>query len=68
MSRLFLCILGRLLTKEFGIIGFVEMFLFVGILMEVFFMSGARASLDWVKMQIRNPKGRYKHLASKITI
>ena len=51
--------------KEFGIIGFVEMLLFVGILMVGLFYVWRKGDLDWVKMQIRNPKGRYKHLASK---
>ena len=51
--------------KEFGIIGFVEMLLFVGVLLVGLFYVWRKGDLDWVKMEIRNPKGRYKHLATK---
>ena len=46
--------------KEFGIIGFIEMLLFVSILLVGLFYVWRKGDLDWVKMEIRNPKGRYK--------
>ena len=59
-----------LVFKEFqkadlGFIVFVEMFLFIAILLVGFYYVWKKGDLDWVKMEIRNPKGRYKHLATK---
>ena len=54
-----------LVFKEFGIVGFVEMLLFVGVLLVGLFYVWRKGDLDWVKMEIRNPKGRYKHLTTK---
>ena len=51
--------------KEFGVVGFVEMLLFVGVLLVGLFYVWRKGDLDWVKMEIRNPKGRYKHLTTK---
>ena len=51
--------------KEFGLLGFVEMLLFVLVLLVGFFYVWKKGDLDWVKMEIRNPKGRYKHLANR---
>ena len=54
--------------KNFGLLGFVEMLLFIVILLVGFFYVWRKGDLDWVKMEIRNPKGRYKHLAKKENI
>ena len=54
-----------LVYKEFGLLGFVEMLLFIMILLVGFFYVWRKGDLDWVKMEIRNPQGRYKHLARK---
>jgi NADH-quinone oxidoreductase subunit A len=43
----------------------MEMFLFISILLVGLFYVWKKGDLDWVKMEIRNPKGRYKHLARK---
>ena len=51
--------------KEYGMLGFIEMLLFVSILLVGFFYVWKKGDLDWVKMEIRNPKGRYKHLAER---
>ena len=51
--------------KEYGFLGFIEMLLFVSILLVGFFYVWKKGDLDWVKMEIRNPKGRYKHLADR---
>ena len=51
--------------KDFGLLGFIEMLLFISILLVGFFYVWKKGDLDWVKMEIRNPKGRYKHLADK---
>ena len=51
--------------KEYGMLGFIEMLLFVSILLVGFFYVWKKGVLDWVKMEIRNPKGRYKHLAER---
>ena len=51
--------------KEYGLLGFIEMLLFVSILLVGFFYVWKKGDLDWVKMEIRNPKGRYKHLANR---
>ena len=51
--------------KEFGLLGFVEMLLFILVLLVGFFYVWKKGDLDWVKMEVRNPTGRYKHLASK---
>ena len=54
-----------LVYKNFGLLGFIEMLLFIGILLIGFFYVWRKGDLDWVKMEIRNPKGRYKHLTNK---
>ena len=54
-----------LVYKNYGFLGFMEMFLFVGILLVGLFYVWKKGDLDWVKMEIRYPKGRYKHLATK---
>ena len=51
--------------KEFGLLGFIEMLLFVLVLLVGFFYVWKKGDLDWVKMEIRNPTGRYQHLARK---
>ena len=51
--------------KEYGMLGFIEMLLFVSILLVGFFYVWKKGDLGWVKMEIRNPKGRYKHLAER---
>ena len=54
-----------LVYKDYGLLGFMEMLLFISILLVGLFYVWKKGDLDWVKMEIRNPKGRYKHLASK---
>jgi len=54
-----------LVYKEFGLLGFLEMLLFVSILLVGLFYVWRKGDLDWVKMQIRNPKGRYKDLVAR---
>ena len=54
-----------LVYKDYGLLGFMEMFLFISILLVGLFYVWKKGDLDWVKMEIRNPKGRYKHLARK---
>ena len=54
-----------LVYKEFGLLGFIEMLLFISILLVGFFYVWKKGDLDWVKMEIRNPKGRYQHLSRR---
>ena len=54
-----------LVYKDYGLLGFMEMLLFISILLVGFFYVWKKGDLDWVKMEIRNPKGRYQHLARK---
>lgn len=54
-----------LVYKDFGLLGFMEMLLFVSILLVGFFYVWKKGDLDWVKMEIRNPKGRYQHLSRR---
>ena len=54
-----------LVYKDYGLLGFMEMLLFIAILLVGFFYIWRKGDLDWVKMEIRNPKGRYQHLSSK---
>ena len=54
-----------LVYKDYGLLGFMEMFLFIAILLVGLFYVWKKGDLDWVKMEIRNPRGRYKHLARK---
>ena len=54
-----------LVYKEFALTGFIEMLLFIVILLVGFYYVWKKGDLDWVKMEIRNPKGRYQHLSSK---
>ena len=54
-----------LVYKDYGFLGFMEMFLFIAILLVGLFYVWKKGDLDWVKMEIRNPRGRYKHLTRK---
>ena len=54
-----------LVYKDYGLLGFMEMLLFISILLVGLFYVWKKGDLDWVKMEIRNPKGRYQHLARR---
>ena len=48
--------------QELGLLAFVEMMLFLIILLVGFAYVWAKADLDWVKMKLKYAHGRYSHL------
>ena len=57
MALVFLVILSS--------IDFIEMFIFMGILLVGLAYVWVKGDLDWVKMELKYAKGRYKDLAIK---
>jgi len=51
--------------QEFGLLAFIEAFVFVMILVVGFVYVWAKGDLDWVKMNVRYGKGRYANLKAK---
>ena len=51
--------------KEIGLVAFIEMFLFVMILVVGFAYVWVKGDLNWVKMQLKYAEGRYAHLKIK---
>ena len=51
--------------KELGLLAFIEAFIFVLILVVGFAYVWIKGDLDWVKMNVRHGKGRYKNLQTK---
>ncbi len=48
--------------KELGLVAFVEMLIFLGILTVGLVAVWRRGDLDWVKMEVSYPQGRYESL------
>ena len=51
--------------KEIGILAFVEVMIFLGILIVGFVYVWMKGDLDWVKMKLKYASGRYANLKSK---
>ena len=51
--------------KDLGLIAFVEVMMFLGILIVGFIYVWMKGDLDWVKMKLKYASGRYSHLESK---
>ena len=51
--------------QEFGLLAFIEAFIFVLILVVGFVYVWAKGDLDWVKMNVRYGKGRYANLKTE---
>ena len=51
--------------QDFGLLAFIEAFLFVIILVIGFIYVWVKGDLDWVKMNVRYGKGRYADLQTK---
>ena len=51
--------------KEIGLVAFIEMFIFVMILVLGFAYVWVKGDLNWVKMQLKYAEGRYAHLKIK---
>ena len=51
--------------KELGLIAFVEVMMFLGILIVGFAYVWMKGDLDWVKMKLKYASGRYAHLDAK---
>ena len=51
--------------QEFGLLAFVEAFLFVLILVVGFIYVWAKGDLDWVRMNVKYGKGRYANLKTE---
>ena len=51
--------------KEIGILAFIEVMIFLGILIVGFVYVWRKGDLDWVKMKLKYASGRYSHLESK---
>tara|TARA_Y100001968_G_C19341386_1_gene709682 strand:- start:313 stop:744 length:432 start_codon:yes stop_codon:yes gene_type:complete len=54
-----------LVDSELGFLAFIEMFIFVLILIIGFAYVWVKGDLDWVKMKIKYGEGRYKDLKIK---
>ena len=48
--------------KEIGFVAFVEVVIFLGILIVGFAYVWLKGDLDWVKMKLKYASGRYSHL------
>ena len=51
--------------KDIGLLAFVEVMIFLGILIVGFVYVWMKGDLDWVKMNVRYGKGRYADLKTK---
>ena len=51
--------------NEMGLVAFVEMFIFIAILLVGFAYVWVKNDLDWVKMKLKHGFGRYSHLDIK---
>ena len=51
--------------KEIGILAFIEVMIFLGILIVGFVYVWRKGDLDWVKMKLKYASGRYANLKSK---
>ena len=54
-----------LVDSELGFLAFIEMFIFVLILIIGFAYVWVKGDLDWVKMKLKYAAGRYSHLEDK---
>ena len=54
-----------LTESGFGLLAFIEMFIFVLILIVGFAYVWVKGDLDWVKMNVRYGKGRYANLKTE---
>ena len=48
--------------NDLGLLAFIEMFIFILILLTGFAYVWAKDDLDWVKMKLKHAYGRYSHL------
>ena len=55
----------QLTIDGYGFLAFIEMFIFVSILIVGFAYVWVKGDLDWVKMNVRHGEGRYKNLQTK---
>jgi len=55
----------QLTETGFGFLAFIEMFVFVAILIVGFAYVWVKGDLDWVKMKLKYGEGRYKDLKIK---
>tara|TARA_B100000700_G_scaffold29035_1_gene27955 strand:+ start:1339 stop:1758 length:420 start_codon:yes stop_codon:yes gene_type:complete len=51
--------------KDLGLIAFVEVMMFLGILIVGFIYVWMKGDLDWVKMKLKYASGRYANLGSE---
>ena len=51
--------------QQYGMLAFIEAFIFVAILLVGFIYVWKKGDLDWVKMNVRYGKGRYANLKSQ---
>ena len=51
--------------NEMGLVAFIEMFIFIAILLVGFAYVWVKNDLDWVKMKLKHAYGRYSHLDIK---
>tara|TARA_B100000700_G_C14270637_1_gene501335 strand:+ start:43 stop:453 length:411 start_codon:yes stop_codon:yes gene_type:complete len=51
--------------KDIGLLAFIEVMIFLGILIVGFIYVWMKGDLDWVKMKLKYASGRYSHLESK---
>ena len=51
--------------QDLGLLAFVEMMLFLIILLVGFAYVWVKSDLDWVKMKLKYAFGRYSHLKDK---
>ena len=51
--------------KDIGLLAFVEVMIFLSILIVGFIYVWMKGDLDWVKMKLKYASGRYSHLESK---
>ena len=58
-------IFQSLIESGYGFLAFIEMFVFVSILIVGFAYVWVKGDLDWVKMKLKYAAGRYSHLEDK---
>ena len=51
--------------KDIGLLAFIEVMIFLSILIVGFIYVWMKGDLDWVKMKLKYAAGRYSHLESK---
>ena len=51
--------------KDIGLLAFIEVMIFLSILVVGFIYVWMKGDLDWVKMKLKYASGRYSHLESK---